>query len=293
MERQRAYVGAIVALGLWATALVPVLAEEAGWASLQPKTGTVAMQQQGRDMWMPVRNERRLGVNDRVKTAAKSAAQLTTSDNSIFAIGERTCVTVRECLYDGKCRQVNIGLDRGVVRVEVAKTKVAKKRDRLTVRASNAVMAAQGTNFAVFVNEDSPSGDAENASDNTGDAADASDNTGDAEYSSGSIAGDDELEATPDAEECDTRLVVFEGQVAVSGDSSTEPCVVKAGNTARVFARNLPVLNPQEFLFDEARRRVESIPFVRELLPLKGMLRSPENVMNVMRGRLRIPGLPF
>lgn len=290
-------------LGVWVlvlaiAAIAPSWAQNGSWITVTRKAGQVESCLQDSATWLRITKDRRLGTEDKVRTQADSAAQLRLADNSLLAMGANTSVTLRQYVYSKQERVVRMDVKRGTVRTGVAKFN--GEFNCYQIRTPNTVMAAQGTNFAIVVEYADGSAEADDLSISTDSFGSESDSTNAqvVESDNSELDGSDESSEPQDGDadsqpRCITKIAVFEGQVSVANGPDSSPLLVEAGNTAQVLGLHTPILNPQEFLFDQASNYFNSIPVIRELVPLGDLLRTPEQlvdeVTNRAKGRLPWP----
>ena len=210
--------------GLICTAIIltfmvmPAFAQGGSWVVVSRQAGTVESRLKTSTTWLRISNNRRLGTEDSVRTAADGAARLRLADNSIMAMGPNTNVVLKEFTLNSMRRDVNVNLNNGKVRSQVAKHRGRESRFQIT--SPNAVMAAQGTDYSVIVEN-----------------------------------GGEDL--TPEAlNEVVTKVSVFSGRVAVTNRISGFTIIINAGQTGIVTGKDKPKQDPPSFTYTQSEQEI-------------------------------------
>lgn len=127
-----------------------VAAQGGSWVTATRRAGIVESCLSNSQTWLRVTSSRRLGLNDSIKTATDGACSLRLADNSLLAMGPNTQTRVREFAFGGSRRNVNVQVDYGKLRTQTSKFR--GRSSDFQISTPNAVMAAQGTDFLVDVN---------------------------------------------------------------------------------------------------------------------------------------------
>ena len=133
---------------------LPVLAASKTWVQVTRKAGLVESKLASSQNWLRIPNNRRLGVDDSVRTNEEGKAHLKLADNSVVALNPSTSIVLREFVLTANQRSVSIDLEKGQLRTQVSQFNGSN--NRYQIKSPNAVMAAQGTDFSVtFINDNS------------------------------------------------------------------------------------------------------------------------------------------
>ncbi len=208
--------------------VMPAFAQGGSWVVVSRQAGTVESRLKTSSTWLRISNNRRLGTEDSVRTAADGAARLRLADNSIMAMGPNTSVVLKEFTLNSMRRDVNVNLNNGKVRSQVAKHRGRESRFQIT--SPNAVMAAQGTDYSVMVDN------------------------------GGENLTEDDLEKVV------TKVSVFSGRVAVTNKLSGSTIIINAGQTGIVTGKDKPQQDPPSFTYPQSEQEVGETDGLNSLL---------------------------
>jgi len=128
--------------------MVDTVAQAARIATLSLFSGKVEVQRSQKDSWEPVKIKMPLYVKDKVRTAAKSSAEIVLDDNSILRLKERSVMEIRDISEERGARNTSFGVLIGKVWTSVTPQPAGSK---FQILSTSATVGVRGTVMAVSV----------------------------------------------------------------------------------------------------------------------------------------------
>lgn len=124
------------------------------WKLVVRVKGTVESLAAKTSDWIYIHQARLLKDGDKARTLKDSRAKIQLADQSVVTLGADTVVELEQFKLKGNSRIVELKMEIGRLRANVAK--FLKGESRFEIRSTNATLAARGTEFYVDLQGDNP-----------------------------------------------------------------------------------------------------------------------------------------